>query len=31
MRIIGEYKGKEELYREQFPQVLDTLRNVAVI
>lgn len=28
---INEYKGKQDLYRQQAPQILDTLRDVAVI
>ncbi|QBP43156.1 Fic family protein [Paenisporosarcina antarctica] len=28
---INEYKGKQELYKRQAPQILDTLRDVAVI
>jgi Fic family protein len=31
IRAIGEYKGKQELFTEQSPQVLETLRTVAVI
>ncbi len=31
MRLLGEYKGKEELYKKQTPQALETLRQVAVI
>lgn len=31
IRLIGEFKGKESLYTEQFPQVLETLRQVAII
>jgi Fic family protein len=31
IREIGEYKGKQELYKEQAPQVLRTLREAAVI
>lgn len=34
VRLIGqinEYKGKQDLYRQQSPQVLDALRQVAVI
>lgn len=31
VRIIGEYKGKEALFKEQSPQVLDTLRQVAMV
>ena len=28
---INEYKGKQDLYKQQAPQILDTLRDVAVI
>lgn len=28
---ISEYKGKQELYKQQAPQILETLRDVAVI
>ncbi|MEW5867396.1 MAG: Fic family protein [Bacillota bacterium] len=31
VRLIGEYKGKEALFRQQTPQVLETLRQVAII
>ncbi|MDB4951371.1 MAG: hypothetical protein JWM27_4020 [Gemmatimonadetes bacterium] len=31
IRELGEYKGKQELYKEQAPQVLRTLREAAVI
>ncbi|MBE0448222.1 MAG: Fic family protein [Actinobacteria bacterium] len=31
IRAIGEYKGKQELFKEQAPQVLETLRQTAVI
>lgn len=31
IRKIGEYKGKQELFKEQAPQVLRTLREAAVI
>ena len=31
VRTIGEYKGKQELFKEQAPQVLETLRQAAVI
>ena len=31
IREIGEHKGRQRLFREQAPQVLDTLRQVAVI
>lgn len=29
--MLGEYKGKEEVYKQQSPQVLETLRQAAVI
>lgn len=31
IRVLGEYKGKEEVFRHQSPQVLETLRQDAVI
>jgi CRP-like cAMP-binding protein len=31
VRLIGEYKGKQDLYRKQSPQVLETLQQAAVI
>jgi Fic family protein len=31
MRLLGEYRGKQELYTRQTPQVLNTLRQVAII
>ena len=31
IRLIGEYKGKQELYKQQAPQVLETLRQSAMI
>lgn len=31
MRTIGEYRGKEDLFKRQTPQVLETLRQAAVI
>ncbi|HEX6910026.1 MAG TPA: hypothetical protein VF142_06515, partial [Longimicrobium sp.] len=31
IREIGEYKGKQELFKEQAPQILRTLREAAVI
>src|SRR5690554_2095034 len=30
-RTLGEYRGKEELYRQQMPQVLETLKQAAII
>ena len=31
IRQIGEYKGKQQLYQQQAPEVLENLRTVAVI
>jgi hypothetical protein len=31
VRLLGEFKGREGLYRQQFPQALETLRQVAII
>jgi len=31
IRQIGEYRGKQELFKAQSPQVLETLRQIAVI
>ena len=31
MRVLGEFRGRQGLYAEQFPEVLDTLRQVAMI
>lgn len=31
IRLIGEYKGKQELFKQQIPQVLKTLRQAAII
>jgi hypothetical protein len=31
VRLLGECRGKEELYRQQMPQALETLKQVAVI
>lgn len=31
IRLLGEYKGKQELFKQQAPQVLQTLRQVAII
>ncbi|MGE5552994.1 MAG: hypothetical protein ACM3XZ_03615 [Betaproteobacteria bacterium] len=31
IRLIGEYKGKQVLFGEQSPQVLEALRQVAII
>jgi len=31
LRLLGEYRGKQELYTKQMPQVLNTLRQAAII
>jgi len=31
VRALGEFRGKQALYRDQFPEVLETLRRVAMI
>jgi Fic family protein len=31
VRMIGEFKGKQELFKEQSPQILETLRKTAII
>lgn len=31
IRLLGEFKGKEEAYKQQSPHVLETLRQAAVI
>jgi len=31
IRLLGEYKGKQELFKEQSPQVLETLQQTAMI
>jgi hypothetical protein len=31
IRLLGEARGKEELFRAQFPQALEMLRQVAII
>ncbi len=31
IRLLGEYMGKEALFKEQSPQVLETLRQAAII
>lgn len=31
VRTLGEYKGKESLFKEQFPEVLKTLQQAAII
>jgi Fic family protein len=31
VRLLGEFKGREGLYRQQFPQALEILRQVAII
>jgi len=31
VRVIGEYRGKQELWQKQFPEVLDSLKELAII
>lgn len=31
IRLIGEYKGKQDLFKEQSPQLLETLKHTAII
>lgn len=31
MRVLGEFRGRQGLYSDQFPEVLETLRQVAMI
>jgi hypothetical protein len=31
IRLIAEFKGKQDLYKEQSPQLLETLRQAAII
>src|SRR5436189_3090356 len=31
VRLLGEFKGKETLFKEQIPQDLETLRQAAII
>lgn len=31
VRMLGEFKGKESLFRDQFPEVLKTLQHAAII
>jgi Uncharacterized conserved protein len=31
VRLLGEYKGKEALFKQQIPQALETLRKAAII
>ena len=31
LRVLGEYRGKEELYHQQMPQALETLKQAAII
>jgi Fic family protein len=31
IRLIGEYKGKQDLYRQQAPEMLENLRHVAMV
>ena len=30
LRVLGEYRGKQELFARQTPQVLNTLKQVAI-
>jgi len=31
VRSVGEFRGRQALYRDQFPEVLETLRRVAIV
>jgi Fic family protein len=31
VRALGEFRGRQSLYRDQFPEVLETLRRVAIV
>lgn len=31
MRVLGEFRGRQGLYTDQFPEVLETLRQVAMV
>ena len=31
VRVIGEFKGRQDLYKQQTPQVLETLKQAAII
>src|SRR5215470_15768803 len=31
VRLIGEYKGKQELFARQIPQALETLKQAAIV
>lgn len=31
IRLLGEYRGKEALFNQQTPQVLESLRQVAIV
>ncbi|MDO8721922.1 MAG: Fic family protein [Syntrophales bacterium] len=31
LRLLGEYRGKQELYTRQAPQILNTMKQVAII
>ncbi len=31
IRLIGEYKGKQDLYKQQKPEVIENLRQVAIV
>lgn len=30
-RVIGEFKGKQDLWQKQFPEVLNSLKELAII
>jgi hypothetical protein len=31
LRVLGEYRGKQELFTRQTPQVLNTLKQIAIV
>jgi hypothetical protein len=31
VRVIGEFRGKQDLWQKQFPEVLDSLKELAII
>ncbi len=31
VRALGEFRGRQTLYRDQFPEVLETVRRVAIV
>ncbi len=31
MKAVGEYRGKQELFQRQTPEVMDSLRELAII